>query len=168
ECGVSLELEAKVVDLIVRGGIARGVRLHDGRELTGDAVVLATGHSARDVFRILEAHGAALESKPFAVGVRIEHPQPLIDRAQYGRFAGHPHLPAAYYRLAETVDDRGVFSFCMCPGGWMVPAMTPSDELAVHGMSRSKRNSPLATSGPGGGIGPADLPGSRPDGARSR
>ena len=156
-CGVEFEFEAKVVDLIMRGGSARGVRLADGRELMGDAVIMATGHSARDVYRLLAAHGAELESKPFAVGVRIEHPQPLVDGAQYGRFAGHPKLPAAYYRLAETVQDRGVFSFCMCPGGWIVPAMTTSDELVVNGMSLAKRNSPFANSGLVVGIEPADL-----------
>jgi uncharacterized protein len=161
DCGVTFEFGAKVVDLIVSAGAgsrrARGVILADGRELLGDAVVMATGHSARDVFGMLAAHGAELECKPFAVGVRIEHPQPLIDRAQYGRFAGHPSLPAAYYRLAETVRDRGVFSFCMCPGGWIVPAMTTSDELVVNGMSLSKRNSPFANSGLVVGIEPADV-----------
>jgi uncharacterized protein len=160
-CGVVFEFEARVVDLVVSGDgpsrRARGVRLADGRELMGDAVVIATGHSARDVFHMLAAHGAELEAKPFAVGVRIEHPQPLIDRAQYGRFAGHPNLPAAYYRLAETVDDRGVFSFCMCPGGWIVPAMTSNEELVVNGMSLSKRDSPFANSGLVVGIDPSDV-----------
>lgn len=155
--GVALEFEAKVIDLVVRDGRAAGVRLEDGRELSGDAVVVATGHSARDVFEMLKSKGAALESKPFAVGVRIEHPQPLVDRAQYGRFAGHPSLPPAYYRLAETVDERGVFSFCMCPGGWIVPAMTSSRELVVNGMSLSKRNSPFANSGLVVGVDPADV-----------
>ena len=123
----------------------------------GDAVVLATGHSARDVFTMLHAHEISLESKPFAVGVRIEHPQALINRAQYGASAGHPNLPAAYYRLAETVDERGVFSFCMCPGGWIVPAMTTSSELVVNGMSLSKRDSPFANSGLVVGVDPDDL-----------
>lgn len=161
QCGVEIEYEAKVVDLILGGsGATRralGVRLADGRELLGDAVVLATGHSARDVFTMLHAHEISLESKPFAVGVRIEHPQALINRAQYGASAGHPNLPAAYYRLAETVDERGVFSFCMCPGGWIVPAMTTSSELVVNGMSLSKRDSPFANSGLVVGVDPDDL-----------
>jgi hypothetical protein len=125
--------------------------LADGRELTGRAVVIATGHSARDVWPMLAAIGAPLEPKPFAVGVRIEHPQPLIDRAQYGAAAGHPRLAAAPYRLAHTSDGaggpRGVFSFCMCPGGWIVPAATEVDGVVVNGMSLSRRDSPFANSG---------------------
>ena len=122
--------------------------LADGGELIGRAVVLATGHSARDVYELLGAAGVRLEAKPFALGVRIEHPQPLIDRIQYGRAAGHPKLPAAPYRLAFTPDDeRGVFSFCMCPGGLIVPAATEPDGLVVNGMSLSRRDSPYANSG---------------------
>ena len=133
-----------------------GVRLADGREIAGDAVVLATGHSARDVFEWLVEAGVTLESKPFALGVRIEHPQPLINRMQYGRAAEHPLLPNAAYRVAETIDGRGVFSFCMCPGGWVVPASTAPAELVVNGMSLSRRDSPYANSGLVVGIEPAD------------
>ena len=110
-------------------------------------MVVATGHSARDVFHMLAAAGAGLEPKPFALGVRIEHPQPLIDAIQYGRDAGHPLLPAASYRLAATVRGRGVYSFCMCPGGWIVPAATERDGVVVNGMSLSRRDSPFANSG---------------------
>ncbi len=124
-----------------------GVRLADGTELFAERVVLATGHSARDIFTILESEGVRLEAKPFALGVRIEHPQPLINRIQYGREAGHPRLPNAAYRLACNVDGRGVFSFCMCPGGWIVPASTEPAELVVNGMSLSRRDSPFANSG---------------------
>jgi uncharacterized FAD-dependent dehydrogenase len=125
--------------------------LADGRQLSGRAVVVATGHSARDVWSWLAVAGVALEAKAFAVGVRVEHPQPLINRAQYGKFAGHPKLPAAAYRLVhQTSGDagsRGVFSFCMCPGGWIVPAATEQGGVVVNGMSLSRRDSPFANSG---------------------
>jgi uncharacterized FAD-dependent dehydrogenase len=146
-CGVVFRFGAKVTDLIVRDGRAAGVVLEDGEELEAAGVVLATGHSARDVWSMLDRHGVALEAKPFALGVRIEHPQPLIDRIQYGGAAGHPRLPAAAYRVAQTVDERGVFSFCMCPGGFVVPASTEPGALVVNGMSLSRRDSPFANSG---------------------
>lgn len=146
--GSSVRFGARVTDLILRDGRAIGVVLADGAELVGRAVVSATGHSARDVHALLERAGVRLEAKPFAMGVRIEHPQPLIDRIQYGRAAGHAKLPAAPYRLAFTPDDgRGAFSFCMCPGGWIVPASTEPDGLVVNGMSLSRRDSPYANSG---------------------
>ncbi len=146
-CGVEMIFEARVTDLLTSGRAVTGVRLSDGRELGADAVVLATGHSARDVHQMLLRAGVTLEAKPFALGVRIEHPQPLIDRIQYGRSAGHPRLPAAYYSLTHTERGRGVFSFCMCPGGWVVPASTDADCLVVNGMSLSRRDSPYANSG---------------------
>ena len=150
-CGVTFRFDARVVELMTRpdGGRRRvsGVRLADGTELSAEAVVLATGHSARDVLELLLEAGVTLEPKPFALGVRIEHPQPLINRIQYGRDAKHPRLPNAYYRLAHTVDERGVFSFCMCPGGFIVPASTESGGLVVNGMSLSRRDSPFANSG---------------------
>lgn len=146
--GTRVEFTARVDELIVEHGRAIGVRLADGRELRGRAVVVATGHSARDVYDWLARAGAQLEAKPFAVGVRIEHPQPLIDEIQYGRAAGHPKLPAAAYKLAFTPSDgRGAFSFCMCPGGWIVPAATERDGVVVNGMSLSRRDSPFANSG---------------------
>jgi uncharacterized FAD-dependent dehydrogenase len=153
--GVRFEMGARVVRLLASSGRVRGVELADGRTLEGRAVVLATGHSARDVFEMLLAAGVPLEPKPFALGVRIEHPQGLVNRAQYGADADHPKLPNAYYRLAETIDvgnegrgeGRGVFSFCMCPGGWIVPASTEPDGLVVNGMSLSRRDSPFANSG---------------------
>ena len=146
--GSEMRFGARVTELVVREGRAIGVRLADGGEVLGRAVVIATGHSARDVHGLLVAAGVRLEAKPFAMGVRIEHPQPLIDRIQYGRHAGHPKLPAAAYRLAFTPDDkRGAFSFCMCPGGWIVPAATEPDGVVVNGMSLSRRDSPYANSG---------------------
>jgi uncharacterized FAD-dependent dehydrogenase len=145
--GVRFEFGARVVGLRKRQGRVSGITLADGRELEARAVVLATGHSARDVFVMLADAGVQLEAKAFALGVRIEHPQPLINRIQYGRFADHPKLPNASYRVAETVDERGVFSFCMCPGGFVVPASTEPGELVVNGMSLSRRDSPYANSG---------------------
>ncbi len=110
-------------------------------------MVLATGHSARDVFLLAERVGVTLEAKDFALGLRMEHPQGLIDRIQFGKHAGHPALGPASYKLVEQVDGRGVFSFCMCPGGWIVPASTDAEHLVINGMSLSKRNSPFANSG---------------------
>jgi hypothetical protein len=146
--GSAIRFGARVTDLVVRDGRAIGVRLAGGGEVIGRAVVMATGHSARDVHELLQRAGVRLQAKPFAMGVRIEHPQPLIDRIQYGRAAGHVKLPAAAYRLAFTpADGRGAFSFCMCPGGWIVPAATEPDGLVVNGMSLSRRDSPFANSG---------------------
>ena len=158
--GQRFEFGARVVGLCVETAHGRrratGVRLADGREIESDAVVLATGHSARDVFEWLSLAGVSLEPKSFALGVRIEHPQPLINGIQYGSAAGHPLLPNAAYRIAETVEGRGVFSFCMCPGGWVVPASTAPEELVVNGMSLSRRDSPYANSGLVVGIEPSD------------
>ena len=115
--------------------------------LTAEAYILATGHSARDVYYLLHARGIRLEAKPFALGVRIEHPQPLIDKIQYGQEQREENLPASSYKLVTQVGDRGVFSFCMCPGGLVVPAATAPGELVVNGMSLSRRDSPYANSG---------------------
>lgn len=160
-CGVQFRFGARVVALVTRPEGRRrritGVRLRDGTEIGADAVVMAAGHSARDVFELLVDEGAPLEPKPFALGVRIEHPQPLINRIQYGRDAGHPRLPNAYYRLSATVRDRGVFSFCMCPGGWIVPAATEPDGLVVNGMSLTRRDSPFANAGLVVSVAPQDF-----------
>lgn len=115
--------------------------------LEAKAYILATGHSARDVYELLHRHGIQLEAKPFALGVRIEHPQPLIDKVQYGQREREENLPASSYKLVTQVKDRGVFSFCMCPGGLVVPAATAPGEIVVNGMSLSRRDSPYANSG---------------------
>ncbi|HMR80256.1 MAG TPA: FAD-dependent oxidoreductase, partial [Polyangiaceae bacterium] len=122
--GVEFRFGARVTELLRSpdGRSVVGVQLADGTSLSAVVVVIATGHSARDVFALLRRAGQRLEAKPFALGVRVEHPQPLINRIQYGQAAGHPKLPAASYRLAQTQAGRGVFSFCMCPGGFIVPA----------------------------------------------
>lgn len=148
--GGEVHFRAKVADLVLTNGRIRAVVTADGREFSGDAVILATGHSARDVYRLLVAKGVRLEQKPFAMGVRVEHPQALVDCRQYHQPMGqerHRLLPAASYSLATKVDDRGVFSFCMCPGGFIVPAATENDEIVVNGMSLSRRDSPFANSG---------------------
>ncbi|HEX9621717.1 MAG TPA: FAD-dependent monooxygenase [Polyangiaceae bacterium] len=145
--GVVWRFGARVTDLLTRGKTLTGVRFADGSELEAPCVVLATGHGARDVFDLLSARGVLLEPKPFALGVRVEHPQPLINRIQYGAAAGHPRLPSAAYGLAHQVAGRGVFSFCMCPGGFIVPATTAPGELVVNGMSLSRRDSPFANAG---------------------
>jgi uncharacterized FAD-dependent dehydrogenase len=160
EVGSPIRFGARATEIVVRGGRALGVRLADGGEVTGRAVVVASGHSARDVHLLLAAAGVRLEAKAFAMGVRIEHPQPLIDGMQYGRSAGHARLPAAAYRLAFTPQDgRGAFSFCMCPGGWIVPAATEPGGVVVNGMSLSRRDSPFANSGLVVSIEPADFAG---------
>jgi len=155
--GVQFQFGAKVVDLVRDGARVRGVRLADGSELEAECVVLATGHSAADVYTMLAENGVELIAKSFALGARIEHPQSLINEIQYGAAAKHPALPTAAYRLAHTVEDRGVFSFCMCPGGFIVPASTEPDALVVNGMSLSRRSSKYANSGLVVGVEPADL-----------
>ena len=148
--GGEVHFQTRVVDLEIDDACLRGVVSHDGRFFEGAAVILAAGHSARDIYRLLDQKGISMDLKPFAVGVRIEHAQELIDRLQYHIPPGQersPLLPAASYRLATTIDGRGVHSFCMCPGGFIVPAATENDEVVVNGMSLSRRDSPFANSG---------------------
>lgn len=148
--GGEVHFETKVTDFLLRDGQLRGVVTADGREHTGLGVILATGHSARDIFELCRSTGVAIEAKPFAMGVRIEHPQALIDRQQYHR-TDRGRLPAASYSLVAQTRyrgvERGVFSFCMCPGGFIVPAATAPGELVVNGMSPSRRDSRFANSG---------------------
>lgn len=158
--GGEVWFQCKVVDFLVTQHRICGVSTADGREITGDCVILATGHSARDIYRLLAGKNILLEPKPFAVGFRIEHPQPFIDRVQYHLSAGQPRprlLPAARYRLATKIRGRGVHSFCMCPGGFIVPAATENDEVVVNGMSLSRRDSPFANSGMVTTVEPEDL-----------
>ncbi len=155
--GVETRFAARVTELLCEPGRLAGVRLAGGETIAAAAVVLATGHSARDVQGLVAAAGAPLAAKPFAVGVRVEHPQSLIDRAQYGRDAERFPLPPAAYRLAATIEQRGVFSFCMCPGGWIVPAATEPGSIVVNGMSLARRDSPFANSGIVVALEPADV-----------
>lgn len=147
DAGGVILFRQKVADLVVNNNVVSGVKLSDGRTLTGKAVILATGHSAMDVYEMLQQHGVMLEAKGFAMGVRLEHPQELINQIQYHSEQPDPFLPPATYKLVQQVEDRGVYSFCMCPGGFIVPATTAADQLVVNGMSPSKRNGLFANAG---------------------
>jgi len=158
EHGCQIRFDARVDGLLrdARGRVA-GVRLADGADVAGSSVILATGHSARDTYAWLHAAGVPLVPKPFAVGARVEHPQGLIDRIQYGRHAGHPALGAASYALKGQVGGRGVYSFCMCPGGFVIPTPTEPGHLNVNGMSSSTRGSRWANSALVVTVEPADF-----------
>ncbi|MCE1189807.1 MAG: FAD-binding protein [Ignavibacteria bacterium] len=145
--GGEVHFESKVTDIVVRDNKLRGLIVNNTREYPAKAVILATGHSARDIFQLLQAKGIYLEAKDFAIGVRIEHPQPLINEIMYRHSKYIPQLPAAAYSLTCQYLKDGVFSFCMCPGGILVPSATAPGELVLNGMSVSKRNSPFANSG---------------------
>ena len=137
--------EKKVVDFVLQGDRISSVKTADGSTFEGSSIILATGHSARDIFHLLHRKNILIEAKPFALGVRIEHPQKLIDNIQYKTQS--PYLPPASYSLVEQIDHTGVFSFCMCPGGIIAPASTDEGELVVNGWSPSRRNNPFANSG---------------------
>jgi uncharacterized FAD-dependent dehydrogenase len=146
EFGGEIHFNSKVTDIIVKNGKAIGVVVNGENEHLANNIILATGHSARDIFYLLNDKNIFIESKPFAVGFRIEHKQELIDNIQYGR--NHSQLlPPASYKLVAQFKDKGIFSFCMCPGGIIVPSVTDSNELVVNGMSNSGRNSKFANSG---------------------
>jgi hypothetical protein len=147
--GGEIHFETRVVDFGVKNKHINSLTLHNGDELAVDKVILATGHSARDMFYLLQAKNIELKAKSFAMGVRVEHPQQIIDGIQYHCKGENRDelLPAASYSLVEQVRDRGVYSFCMCPGGFIVPAATANGEVVVNGMSPSKRNNAFANSG---------------------
>jgi len=145
--GGEIRFDTKVTALKVQFGKIQGVQTATHETILADAVILATGHSARDVFEMLHRQNILIEAKPFALGVRIEHPQEIIDKAQYHCDSRGPYLPPSYYSLVEQVDNRGIFSFCMCPGGIIAPCSTEPGEIVVNGWSPSKRNNPFANSG---------------------
>ena len=145
--GGEIHFNCKVTDFLLKDNNILGVVTERGDKVLGKSVILATGHSARDIFFLLQEKKIAIEAKPFAMGVRIEHPQTLIDQIQYSLKNRGPYLPAASYRLVEQVNDRGIYSFCMCPGGFIVPAATAPGEVVLNGMSPSKRDSFYANSG---------------------
>ncbi len=159
DSGGEIHFNSRVTDLVIRNNEARGVVLKDGTVFDGIAVVLATGHSSRDIYNLLHHKGILLEAKTFAIGVRVEHPQDLIDRIQYHGSARGAFLPAAAYSFVEQVNERGVYSFCMCPGGMIVPSSTAPGELVLNGMSPSDRGGRFANSGMVIEIRPGDLPG---------
>ncbi len=145
--GGEIHFESRVTDLIIRDRKISGVIVNNSQEFSGDALILATGHSAADIYYMLKGHNIRLEAKPFAMGVRLEHPQGFINEIQYHSKNYSKHLPAAAYSLTCRTGERGAFSFCMCPGGIIVPAATAPDEQVVNGMSVSRRDSPFANSG---------------------
>ncbi|NJN26420.1 MAG: FAD-binding protein [Cyclobacteriaceae bacterium] len=137
----------RVTDLIIRSGKIAGITTLDGNVIEATRVILATGHSARDIFLMLHRQGVTIEAKPFAMGVRVEHPQALIDSVQYHCDVRGPYLPPAPYSIVRQVDGRGVYSFCMCPGGIIAPCATSPGEVVTNGWSPSKRDQPTANSG---------------------
>ncbi|MDO9094117.1 MAG: NAD(P)/FAD-dependent oxidoreductase [Rubrivivax sp.] len=155
--GGEIRFEQQVVDVCIEAGAIRGLTLKSGEQLDADHVVLALGHSARDTFTMLHERGVFMEAKPFSVGFRIEHPQSLIDRARFGPSAGHPILGAADYKLVHHASNgRGVYSFCMCPGGTVVAATSEVDRVVTNGMSQYSRNERNANAGIVVGISPQD------------
>lgn len=161
--GGEIYFDAKVTSLLIEFDAIKGVELASGEKIKAEAVILATGHSARDIFKMLHRQNVLIEAKPFALGVRIEHPQEIIDRAQYHCDFRGQDLPPSYYSLVEQVDQRGVFSFCMCPGGIIAPCATEENEIVVNGWSPSKRNNPFANSGTVVQINLEDIPGDNTD-----
>lgn len=145
--GGQVLFEKKMIDFEVDKGKINRIHCSDGDIFKVDALLLATGHSARDIFELFHKKQVLIESKPFALGVRVEHPQQVIDQIQYHCITRDPNLPPAAYSLVEQVNERGVFSFCMCPGGIIAPAATAPGEIVVNGWSPSKRNNPYANSG---------------------
>ena len=156
QAGGKVYFDTKMTDLLLVNQQVKGVITQNGERLEADAVILATGHSARDVFELLHHKKIRIEAKPFALGVRVEHPQELIDQVQYHCTVRNELLPPASYSLVHQVENRGVFSFCMCPGGIIAPAATGPGEVVVNGWSPSKRNNPYANSGMVVSIDPPD------------
>ncbi|MFD2822132.1 NAD(P)/FAD-dependent oxidoreductase [Lacinutrix iliipiscaria] len=146
--GGEIHFESRVTDFIIKNNSIQAIQLQSGKELTANRVILATGHSARDIYYLLHKKEITLKAKSFAMGVRVEHPQHIIDTIQYHcQGQRDALLPAAAYSLVQQVNNRGVYSFCMCPGGFIVPAATANGEVVVNGMSPSKRNNEFANSG---------------------
>lgn len=161
--GGQVRFETQLTGLVIRNGTVAGAVLNTGETLETDTVILALGHSARDTFQMLHQSGVAMEPKPLSIGVRIEHPQALIDAAQYGRFAGHPQLGAADYKLVHHGGNgRSAYTFCMCPGGEVIAASSEPGGIVTNGMSRFSRNQSNANSALLVGVTPQDFGGSDP------
>ena len=147
DCGGEVHFQTRMESILIEGQKVKGIETNTGKTFLGP-VILATGHSARDVYRWLYAHGVQLETKGIAIGVRLEHPSMLIDQIQYHNKNGRgKYLPAAEYSFVQQVDGRGVYSFCMCPGGFVVPAASGPHQLVVNGMSPSNRGTKWSNSG---------------------
>lgn len=159
EYGGEVHFESKVTDLHLENGQVNGVTVNDSKHYPCKALVVATGHSARDIFYLLHKRGVALQSKPFALGVRVEHQQAFIDRIQYHGRLNDDFLPPASYSLVTQVEDQGVYSFCMCPGGIIAPCATETGEVVTNGWSPSKRNNLTSNSGIVVSVDPELLPG---------
>ena len=166
--GGEIRFEQKVTDIQIEDGTLRGLTVLDQRsgesqDIRADHVVMALGHSARDSFEMLHTRGVYIEAKPFSIGFRVEHPQGVIDRARWGKHAGHPLLGAADYKLVHHASNgRSVYSFCMCPGGTVVAATSEPGHVVTNGMSQYSRNERNANAGIVVGITPADFPGTHP------
>jgi hypothetical protein len=156
--GGEIHFEQKLTEILIENNQVTGCKTADGSIFEAKALILATGHSAHDIYEMLNQQGIVLEAKGFAMGVRVEHKQSLIDSIQYHAKERSPYLPAASYNLVDQVNERGVYSFCMCPGGHIVPAGSNENEIVVNGMSASQRNSPYANSGIVVEIRPEDIP----------
>jgi uncharacterized protein len=146
-CGGEVLFEKRVTDILIKNSEVNGVVLHDGSTISSNKIILATGHSARDIFELLDRKNVFIEAKPFALGVRAEHPQELIDKIQYSCDFRGEYLPPAPYSIVKQVNGRGMYSFCMCPGGVIAPCATSPGEVVTNGWSPSKRDQITANSG---------------------
>lgn len=158
EAGGMVNFNAKLTDIQIEHHAIKAIKINDGSWQHFSSVVLATGHSARDIFYLLHERGVKISAKAFALGVRVEHSQNLVNAIQYHGDTTNPYLPPASYSLVEQVDGLGVYSFCMCPGGIIAPCATAQDEVVTNGWSPSKRNNPYANSGIVVSVAPEDLP----------
>ena len=145
--GGEIHFDTRITDIFIEDGCIKGVELNNVDLFPTDQLILATGHSARDIFELLQKRKILIEAKPFALGIRIEHPQQLIDKMQYHCDDRGAYLPPSSYSMVKQINGRGVYSFCMCPGGIIAPCATATDEVVTNGWSPSKRNNPLANSG---------------------
>lgn len=146
-CGGEVHFNSRLTGLVVRSNKLAAIEINNSTKIPCNQLILATGHSARDIFHLLKREGILIEAKPFALGVRVEHPQEIIDRIQYHNPVRSEFLPPASYSLVQQVNGRGVYSFCMCPGGIIAPCATAPGEIVTNGWSPSKRNNPFANSG---------------------
>lgn len=163
ENGGEVHFNSKMTDIKIKDAAIEAIQINEGEWLEFNNVILATGHSARDIYYLLHRKNIRIEARGFALGVRVEHPQELINHIQYHGADDNPYLPPASYTLVEQVDGFGVYSFCMCPGGIIAPCATEQEEVVTNGWSPSKRNNPYANSGIVVTVAPSDLPNYKKD-----